>query len=58
MNSTIRALVMLLLAGGTAAFALAVAVRCLWVHRFPQVNEVLVAVCLILVTYLYASENT
>ena len=58
MNSTIRALGMILLAGGTGAFALAVAIRCLWVHRFPTASEVLAGVCLILVTKLYYSENT
>ena len=58
MNSTIKALGMVILGGGTGAFLLAIAIRCLWVHRFPTASETLFGVCLILVTRLYAVENT
>lgn len=58
MNSMLKALGMVILGVGTGAFLLAIAIRCLWVHRFPTASEVLAGICLILVTRLYAVEST
>jgi hypothetical protein len=56
MKNTIKALGMLIVSGITILFALAVSIRCLWVHRWPTASEVLAEIFLVLVAGLYSED--